>query len=670
MTMSMLLVDPAQYRLSLYAIPTLATMATIFSLGLVVLVGERRSLVSLLFFLMTLTVSVWLLGISWVYCATTEPLAVWWAKVEHVGVHLIPAAVYHFTAASLRITARCRRAIWSGWIASLGLVALTVQTDALIGRVAQYWWGYYPRYGWANVPFLAFFFGMMVASLRHYWVEYRRALPGSVEQRRAKSFLLAFGVGYLASVDYLPTYAVPCYPFGYLPVLGFLVMAARTIWRYHLADLTPAFAASQILTTMNDLLIVCDHQGVIRVVNPVASAVLGYTEQELLGQPIMRLMPSPAEQRDRLLEALANGPRRDQEMSFCTKQGERVEVSVSVSTLQQQDHAPVGAVLIARDIRERKRAQQTERDLAAVATAAGAAARKRAEELAHAYEELKRTQALLIQAEKMAAIGQLASGTAHEVRNPLSIIKLGAEQLERIFKLQLGRQEAEILAMIKDAVARADKIIRSMLDFSRPANLELKPTALPAVMDSALVLVGAQLAANNVRVTKAFAPDLPLAWIDENQMRQVFINLMLNAFQAMPRGGQLAIRCLCATLETVEAQVGRRRSDLLHPGDPVLVCEIADTGTGIPEPHLARVFDPFFTTKPPGQGTGLGLTIIRVIVEQHGGIITLDSTEGRGTTVRVTLPCKTAVPAAAGVAGATAGALPAPQACSMEGDGM
>ncbi|MBI3293074.1 MAG: PAS domain S-box protein [Elusimicrobia bacterium] len=664
------LTDPTGYRLSLYAIPPVVTMAAIFLLGLVVLVGERRSLVSVLFFLMTITISVWLLGISGVYCAIIEPLAVWWAKIEHVGVHLIPAAVYHFTVASLRIVAQHRRTVRIGWLISVGCVALTFQNDALVGHVSRFWWGYYPRYGWANAPFLIFFFVMMVASLRQYWVEYRNALPGSVDQHRAKSFLLAFGVGYLGSVDYLATYAIPCYPFGYLPVLGFLVMAARTIWRYHLVDLTPAFAASQILTTMDDLLIVCDDRGTIRVVNPVVSSLLGYTEAELLGQPMARLAPFFSEQHDNWLKAVEHGPQRDQEVPFCAKQGGFVDMSVSLSPLPHQGHAPVGAVLIARDIRARKQAEQTQQALAAAAAAAGAAAQKRAEELAHACEELKRTQALLIQAEKMAAIGQLASGTAHEVRNPLSIIKLGAEQLERIVPSQPGHQEAEILALMKEAVTRADKIIRGMLDFSRPANLELKPAALPLVIDDALLLVGTQLATHDIRVIKEFAQDVPVVLLDENQMRQVFINLILNAFQAMPHGGQLTIRCLRTTLETVASQVGRRRSDAFQPGESVVVCEISDTGPGISEDHLTRIFDPFFTTKPPGQGTGLGLTITRVIVEQHGGLITIDSQAGRGTTVRVMLPCRALTSESAGAGAAGVNGIPTPPCASMEGGGL
>jgi len=261
----------------------------------------------------------------------------------------------------------------------------------------------------------------------------------------------------------------------------------------------------------------------------------------------------------------------------------------------------------------------------------------RAEELDKAYRELERTQAMLIQAEKMAAVGQLASGIAHEVKNPLSIILQGINYLEREV-LTEREQGAQILQMMREAVKRSDRIVRGLLDFSKPAPLELKASSLTRVLDASLDLVEKQLIVTNIRIVKQLGDALPEARLDDNQMKQVFINLILNAFQAMPQGGTLTINAHAKLLTEVGHHVGTRATDLFRLGETALVCELHDTGMGIPEEAVPKVFDPFFTTKPPGEGTGLGLAITRAIVEAHGGLIEIESRSGRGTMVRVMLP--------------------------------
>ncbi len=281
-------------------------------------------------------------------------------------------------------------------------------------------------------------------------------------------------------------------------------------------------------------------------------------------------------------------------------------------------------------IAELKRAEEKEKQLAAEE-------KRRAEELDTACRNLKQTQAMLVQAEKMSAIGQLASGIAHEVKNPLSVILQGINYFEREMSLTSGEQR-EVSQMMREAVTRSDRIIRGLLDFSKPALLELRPQPLAPIVESSVALVEKQLAVKNIRVELDLPPTLPMGMMDENQMKQVFINLILNAFHAMPDGGCLTIRGSTTTLTQLRDRVGRRATDFFWPGNIALLCEIEDTGTGMPEQHLAKVFDPFFTTKPPGQGTGLGLAITRAIVENHRGFITIESQEGLGTVVRVVLP--------------------------------
>ena len=293
--------------------------------------------------------------------------------------------------------------------------------------------------------------------------------------------------------------------------------------------------------------------------------------------------------------------------------------------------------LLLRSIRyavERKRTERKEKELI---QAAAETERQRAVELERAYLELKRTQAMLVQAGKMTAVGQLASGIAHEVKNPLNIILQSVNYLEPELR-SVGGQAADILQVIRESVMTADKIIRGLLDFSKPAPLELKRAPLELVLQASLLLVQNQLSARQIRLVTDIAQDLPPVMLDHTQMKQVFINLLLNAIQAMPGGGTLAVRARMRVLTTPDLAIGARVTDFFRLGQTVLRCEVEDTGIGIPQGALQEVFNPFFTTKPPGEGVGLGLSITAAIIEGHRGFIHLESAEGRGTTAILLLP--------------------------------
>ncbi len=349
--------DFANYTLSTYAIPTFVTAVFIFLLGSLVCLREQGSQVSVLFFWVTLTISMWLFAFSWMYCATDERVALWWAKAGNLGVAFIPSAIYHFTVAVLRINRKYKMLVWSSWALSILFLVAILGTDSLIGQLYHYWWGYYPKYGWLGIPFITFFFWMMIAIFHHFWMEYRKSDSGT-HKLRTKSFLIAFAIGYIGSFDYLAAYGVPVYPFGYVAILGFLIRAAWTIWRYRLVDLSPAFAASQILETMQGGVLVVDLEGKIRVVNRAACALLEYQESELLGRPISTIWESPINVQRYSPDPVWHRAIQNHEMTWYTKDGRPVDVSVSASHVMDQDHFPVGLVYVAVDISERKRAEE------------------------------------------------------------------------------------------------------------------------------------------------------------------------------------------------------------------------------------------------------------------------------------------------------------------------
>lgn len=261
--------------------------------------------------------------------------------------------------------------------------------------------------------------------------------------------------------------------------------------------------------------------------------------------------------------------------------------------------------------------------------------RKRAEEnLKDAYFKLKTTQDQLIQAEKLNAVGQLASGVAHEVKNPLAIIVQSVNYLEK--KVLLPDQK-EVLKMIKDNIMRADNIIRTLVDFSRVTELSIVPEDISLILDSSLTLIQHRTKHENIQIVKELEKDLPRVLVDKNKMEQVFVNVFLNALQAMPNGGRLLIRAFLTEANEFKAATGRRNGDFFRPKEKAVIVEVEDTGIGIPEEHFKRVFDPFFTTKGPRGGAGLGLAVTRNIVTMHKGLIDIESMLNKGTKIAITL---------------------------------
>jgi signal transduction histidine kinase len=235
--------------------------------------------------------------------------------------------------------------------------------------------------------------------------------------------------------------------------------------------------------------------------------------------------------------------------------------------------------------------------------------------------ELKVRQEQLLQAEKMAAIGTLTSGIAHEINNPLNNIALTTETLITSFGEHSDEEKVGMLEQLYTQVERAGSTVRNLLDFTRKEKPVFTSVSIPDVLEATLKLVRNELHLGHVDLGLELPPELPRVAGNPRNLQQVFLNLFVNAIQAMPVGGQLAVRVRAE-------EAGQLRID------------VGDTGVGIPPENLSKVFDPFFTTKEPGHGTGLGLSVSYGIIEKHKGRITVESTVGRGTTFSVFLPAK------------------------------
>ena len=236
--------------------------------------------------------------------------------------------------------------------------------------------------------------------------------------------------------------------------------------------------------------------------------------------------------------------------------------------------------------------------------------------LREADREHKKTVEVLSQTEKMVAIGRLAAGVAHEINNPLSGMTLCFKNLMETNVDNLTREK--LVMAINDGLQKIKNIVGHLLDFSRMTVTEKTPVDLNNLINRLLVLLNYPASKKNIEIINDLSDDISEILIDENKMSQVFMNIMINAVQAMDDGGRLTIRT---------------KAD-----DGFCVVSIEDTGAGISRDIMSHIFDPFFTTKGIGEGTGLGLSVSKGIVEQHGGMIEVDSEVGAGTTFKIKLP--------------------------------
>jgi two-component system NtrC family sensor kinase len=243
-------------------------------------------------------------------------------------------------------------------------------------------------------------------------------------------------------------------------------------------------------------------------------------------------------------------------------------------------------------------------------------------------EQLRRAQAEAARGEKLASVGQLASGVAHEINNPLTGILTFSSLLRQ--KLPDGSQDAEDVDLIIRETKRCAGIIKRLLDFARDKPPEKKFADLNQIIEDTVRIVERQAHVRDIEIALDLDRTLPPIWIDADQIKQVVMNLLINAQHAIEDKGTITVKS-CRALEAKRTEPG---------AEPVPMVEFAviDTGCGIPEKNLRRIFDPFFTSKAVGQGTGLGLSVSHGIVQAHGGLIEVDSQVGEGSTFRVFLP--------------------------------
>jgi PAS domain S-box-containing protein len=359
-----------------------------------------------------------------------------------------------------------------------------------------------------------------------------------------------------------------------------------------------------VLDAAVDAVVTIDEIGQVETFNPAAERLFGYSAAEVVGRNVALLMPEPDRSRHdgylhRFLataEAKVIGTGR--EVVGRRKDGSTFPMHLSVGVADASG-GPVFAGFI-RDLTDEKRSEA---------------------ELAQSHADLRAASEQLWRAAKLAAVGELAAGIAHELDNPLATVGLRVEAL-------LGRAtpdspDRRALDVVAHEVQRMGDLVAGLLQFSRRGTGRASTLDVRDELRRTLDLVGHRARRRQIHVAEEFAPDVPAVHADPDALRQVFLNLLTNALDAMPGGGTLILRAARAAIAA---------------GAAAVAVEVADTGVGIQPDLLVRVWDPFFTTKEEGNGTGLGLPICRRVVQENGGTIDLDSIPGRGTTARVLWP--------------------------------
>lgn len=376
--------------------------------------------------------------------------------------------------------------------------------------------------------------------------------------------------------------------------------------------------AEAILATTVDAVVVIDERGAIETLNPAAERMFGYTAGEVIGQNVNVLMPEPyhREHDGYLANYLRTGRKTiigiGREVVGRRKDGAVFPMDLAVSEARVGEHrAFVGIV---RDITERKQSEESLRESHRQLETALAALQAKG-------EEVKVMSQQLWQAAKLAAVGELAASIAHELNNPLATVSLRVESL--LAQTSADDPRRRLLEVVEREGDRMADLVANLLQFSRRGQQRASSVDVGEDLVKTLELVQQHFRSHHIQVVLELAPHVPVIQADRQLLRQVFLNLLTNASDAMPEGGTLTLR------------VG---PGSLQDGRLAVLIEFADTGAGIPPEHLPRVMEPFFTTKEEGKGTGLGLAICRRAVQEHRGTIHITSELGKGTTVRIILP--------------------------------
>ena len=593
------------FEFNINTAPPLIVGFLMLVLGVVTLIREKVSRVSSSFFMVTLSIFVWLGSYAWLHSASSEQIAVLWAKIEHIGVAFIPSFFFLFILDIIRQYKKYKYFGWATLILSGVFSVGFIFSPYLIKGVLSTPWGYHAQYG-PYAFFLIVYIGLfLLISLDLLWIEYLR-VSSERERNRLMGIFLGVVIGLFGAVDFLPTFGIQVYPLGYIPMFVCMLIIGQTIFRFELIDLTPSFAAKNILDTTEGLVVVVDLEGRISFPNRSLCGLLGYKEKDLKKQKISLLFDTDEYDFPEKLSKYRSF--RHKEMKWRKKDRTEVEMSVSASAIKDITGEPAGIVYAATDITEQKKAEQ---ELMLAKESAEHANRAKSEFLAN---------------------------MSHEIRTPLSAV-MGFSDI--LSDTSMNDIQKEYLDIIRENGELLLALLSDILDFSK---IEAREVQLEEIDFNLKKLVEDVLRISRLRVEHA---DVELYYhYDENmpeyfkgdptRIRQITLNLLNNAIKFTDQG-DVGVR-----VQPAEAKTGE--------GFYTVQISVKDTGIGISKEKQEIIFDAFrqadSSTARRFGGTGLGLAISTALVEKMNGKMWVDSEEGVGSDFFFTLKLKESDPSA------------------------
>jgi signal transduction histidine kinase len=699
-------------HVTLYAIPLLLASFLVFVCGAWVVRSNPVAVTNRTFGLLSLGACIWLVSMSMLYSTVDDDEATFWGKCIYLGLVYIPAVAYHFCVRLHRHTGNTL--ILANYL--LGTVFLCMlPTPYLVNGHYSYFWGLYPKAGLLHPLFLAYFFSVSGLALRQLYLS-SESSGAIVPLKTPRNIFWAFVVGYVASVDFIPSYGLALYPIGYLLVVLWVSIVSYAFVKHQLLDISINLRPKVLITAEALTFITSCYIGILLLIrlftgglHYLLAGILVATFSVFAGSfvylqkrmekevkkilfreshdayetlmafskslvTILDLKSLTGEIVRTLVHVLgaktASLYLRDQEKGayvLSTSVGQESD-RLRGLRFRKEDSLPqrlmhVQSIVVREELEHRDNVAVTDpilcvlkameaeaciplvnkgsligfcnlgscinlkmysgEDLHLLATLGHNAAI--ALDNALLYEDLKRSQQLMRRTDRLRSLETIAGGFAHEIRNPLTSIKTFVQLAP------YRRDDPEFMdkfsLVVQDDVARIEKLIQEILDYARYMEPKLGEEDLKEIITSCLHFFEVQANQKSITIAKDLAENLPRMLLDRQQIKQVLMNLFLNAMDA---------------ITNAEGQVTVKTHRLTKPtGDIWVQIEVADTGCGISADNLDHIFDPFYTTKHESlerEGTGLGLVIVHQIIQEHGGYVEVESQVGRGTTFFVNLP--------------------------------
>jgi PAS domain S-box-containing protein len=562
--------------LNIFALPPLLSCFIALFIGITVYYKNKTNIVNIIFLWLSLFLAYSAFSEFGIRLADNLADAYFWVKMGSFW-YILLSILLHF---SLVFTGRLKLSKLTYlliYTPALVFSFLDLTTNLITTEIVKSYWGWtYTPYKLSPILYAAalWTFAMMITSL---YLCFRYFLKERDSRKKLQAKYICTGFSISIVIVTITDLVLPFFEISFLPLFSMAIIIGNcfigyAIWKYQLFGLAHAFAAESIISMMADTLLLTQPNGKIVLINPTGLELLGYKASEVISQPFHVIFPE-ANEKDIFKQKFEKRSLQfqDVETNIKTKNGRSIPVSLSASAIREKSGDIVGLVYIARDISERKR----------------------------------------LEAERLKIMDEVARSIAHDIRNPLQAIR----NATYILREAEGEKKREMAELVDRNVVAADRIVRNLMDYTSfpPPNFSNED------VNSFLQKIFTEtLLPENVKLVTHYGSIPPLK-MDAGQFRRVVDNLVTNALQAMPQGGELTIST-------------EREGDFVE-------IRFEDTGEGIPKDNLEKIFNPFFTTK--AKGVGIGLANAKRVIEAHGGIINVESEEGKGTTIKIQLPIKT-----------------------------